>query len=97
VCFGFFTSFKELDLELRRIDRYTYDVFMGNQWVDHTRVRQTRSGVRVISGNRLPYAVLKELNRVLHPSMPITYGQTVEQMLEVFPHVVAANQRMHLH
>lgn len=71
-------------MELRRIDNYTYDVFTGNGWNNCSRVRRGRSSTFVQQGEKLPKHTLKYLHDVLHPTMPITYGQTVDQMLNNF-------------
>jgi hypothetical protein len=68
-------------LELRRVNAHVYDVFVGNQWVDHTRVKKGRSYTFVISGAPLPKAVLRWLHDVLAPNMPINYNQPLEQTL----------------
>ena len=73
-------------MEARRIDRNTYDVFFGTGWNNHVRVRQGRENTYRIGGGRITHPKLKELHSVLAPNMPITYGQTIPQML----HNVAA-------
>ena len=35
---------------IRRIDRNTYDVFVGKQWGTHSRIRQGRSSTFVLAG-----------------------------------------------
>jgi len=67
---------------IRRVDHNTYDVFLGNQWSDHTRIRAGRSSTFVVSGQRLPHPFLKYMHTVLHPSMPINYGQPHELTLD---------------
>lgn len=64
-----------MNYEIRRVDARTYDVFTGNQWSSHSRIRQGRSSTFVTAGEKLPYAFLKLLHGVLHPSMPINYQQ----------------------
>ena len=66
-------------MEIRRIDNNTYDVFMNTQWDEHTRVRKGRSSTYVLSGNKLPHPVLKELHSLLAPNMPVNYGQSPQQ------------------
>jgi hypothetical protein len=68
-------------MEARRLDRNTYDIFMGAQWTDWTRVRQGRTGTYRIAGQKVDHAVLKELNDILAPNMPITYGQDMHTMV----------------
>lgn len=68
--------------EIRRVDHNTYDVFIGNQWSDHSRIRVGRSSAYVLSGLRLPYAFLKHMKAVCAANMPINYGQDHEQTLK---------------
>jgi hypothetical protein len=68
-------------MEARRIDRNTYDIFYGKGWDNHVRIRQGRESTYRIGGGRITHPELKELNEVLAPNMPITYGQTMQQML----------------
>ena len=68
-------------MELRRIDNYTYDVFCGTTWNEWSRVRQFKQGTKVIRGARLERSIIDHLDSVLHPSMPITPGQSLEDML----------------
>lgn len=67
--------------EARRVDRNVYDIFFGTQWSDHIRVRQTRHGTHRVSGMRVDHGTIKEINDYLAPTMPITYGQTMQDML----------------
>jgi len=60
---------------IRRVGPYSYDVFQGNQWNEWSRVRQGRSSTFVTAGQPLPYQTLKELSKVLAPTMPINYNQ----------------------
>ena len=66
---------------LRRVNANTYDVFIGNQWGDHSRIKQGRSSTYVVSGNKLPYAFLKHLHSFLAFNMPINYDQPHERTL----------------
>lgn len=68
-------------MEMRRLDRNTYDVFLGNQWSTWVRVRQGKGGTYRIAGQKVDHRLLKELDSILAPNMPITYGQTTEEML----------------
>lgn len=68
-------------MEFRRVAANVYDVFQGTQWGTHSRVRQTRNGVYVMQGEKLPHRTLKWLNSVLAPNMPINYGQPQEQTI----------------
>lgn len=45
-----------MDIEARRVDKNTYDLFFGKQWSDHARVRQGRMGVYRISGMKVDHA-----------------------------------------
>ncbi len=67
--------------EVRRLDRFTYDIFRGKGWDDHVRVHQGRSSTWRVSGGRISKPELRDWHDVLAPNMPVTYGQTVEQML----------------
>lgn len=66
-------------MELRRISYNTWDLFQGNGWNNHTRIRKGKAGVYRMFGAHLQRQVLKELDAVLYPNFPITYGMTVEQ------------------
>lgn len=68
-------------MEARRIDNNTYDIFLGNGWVDHIRVRQNRRGVYQLKGQRKSKEFLEHLDTILDPRMPITPGQSVYEML----------------
>ncbi len=67
-------------MEARRIDNNTYDIFFGTQWSDHVRVRQGRNGTYRLSGMRVDHQTLRELDSLLAPNMPITYGQDMHTM-----------------
>jgi hypothetical protein len=75
-------------MELRRIDNNTYDLFQGKGWDNHTRVRKGRSSTFVVTGEKLPRQELKQLHEVLHPTMPISYGQPLNEMLHNYHHGV---------
>lgn len=64
-----------MNYEIRRVNGNTYDVFMGNQWDNWSRVRQGRSSAHVQAGAPLPHGVLKHLNHILDARMPINYNQ----------------------
>ena len=68
-------------MELRRLNAYTYDVFINSSWNEWSRVRQGRVASYVVAGQRLPKFVLNYLHDALHPAMPITPGQSLEDML----------------
>lgn len=68
-------------MEARRLDRNTWDIFVGKQWGDWIRVRLGRTGVYRVAGMRVDHALLRELDRYLAPDMPITYGQDMSTML----------------
>lgn len=72
------------NMEVRRINRFTYDVYTGTQWDGWSRVKQGRSSTYVVAGAPMPKGMLRDLHEILHPTMPITYGQTVGQMLDNF-------------
>jgi hypothetical protein len=68
-------------MEARRLSRSMYDIFFGNQWSDWIRVRQTSQGTHRVAGMRVDHATLKHIDTFLAPNMPITYGQSMEDML----------------
>jgi hypothetical protein len=68
-------------MDVRRVDRNTFDVFLGTQWDQHIRVRLGRSSIYRMSGIRLDRASMHQLEEILHPTMPITYGQPQPQTL----------------
>lgn len=70
-----------MQIEARRIDRNTYDLFLGTQWSDWIRVRQGRSSTYRLAGMRVEHGLLKWLHEVLASNMPITYGQDMNTML----------------
>lgn len=67
--------------EIRRVSGNVFDVFYDNGWNAWTRVRKGRSFCHVIGGRRLPHREMKHLNDILHPTMPIVYGQPQETTL----------------
>jgi len=67
--------------EIRRVDHNTYDVFIGKQWSDWTRVRVGRTSAYILDGLKLPYAFLKHLHSVCRSNMPINYQQDHEKTL----------------
>ena len=52
-------------MEARRLDRNTYDIFYGNGWDNHVRIRQGRENTYRIGGGRITHPELKELHEVL--------------------------------
>ncbi len=68
------------EIEARRIDKYTYDLFFGKQWGSWSRVRQGKNGVYRVAGEKVDHQTLKALNNILAPRMPITYGQDIGTM-----------------
>ena len=70
-----------MDIEARRINSNTYDLFFGKQWSDWIRVRQNRHGVYRVAGMMIDHPTMKELHNILAPNMPITYGQDLATML----------------
>lgn len=70
-----------MQIEARRIDRNTYDLFLGTQWSDHVRVRQGHHSTYRVSGQRVDHELLKWLHGVLAVNMPITYGQDLNTMI----------------
>jgi len=79
-----------MTIEARRIDRHTYDLFIGTGWDNWVRVRQGRSSTYRLAGEKISKPELRELDEILDPKMPITYGQTVNDMLV---HINAINTR----
>jgi hypothetical protein len=75
---------KENKMEARRLDHNTYDIFFGTQFSPYgsgwTRVRQGRNGTYRIAGERVDHQTLRELDSLLAPNMPITYGQDMHTM-----------------
>lgn len=69
-------------MEIRRVDHNTYDLFQGKGWDNFTRVRKGRSSTFGVLGQRVPHAMLKDLDSILHPHFPINYGQTLGQTLD---------------
>jgi hypothetical protein len=70
-----------MQVEARRINRNTYDLFFGKGWDNHTRVKQGKMSTYRVGGNHISKPELKDLHDVLAWNMPITYGQTVDEML----------------
>lgn len=70
-----------MQIEARRIDNNTFDIFLGNQWSDWIRVRQGRSSTYRLAGIRVEHSLLKWLHETLAHNMPITYGQDMNTML----------------
>lgn len=66
-------------LELRRVDHNTYDLFQGKGWNNWTRVRKGRSSTFGVAGQRIPHALMRDLDQVLHKQFPINYGQQLEE------------------
>lgn len=69
-------------MEIRRVNRNTYDVFLGTQWSDWSRVRKGRSSTFVVAGAKMARDVLKDLHEVLWPGLPVNYGQTLPQTIQ---------------
>ena len=72
------------DIEVRRVNRFTYDLFLGKQWGTWARVKQGRSSTWQMAGDPLPKPLLRDLHEILHPTMPVSYGQSVGEMLDNF-------------
>ena len=70
-----------MQIEARRVDHNTYDIYLGNQWSDWIRVRQGRSSTYRVAGMRVEHSLLRWLHTVLAPNMPITYGQDMNTMI----------------
>ena len=68
-------------MEARRLDRNTWDIFIGKQWGDWIRVRLGRTGFYRVAGMKVDHALLRDLGTYLAPNMPITYGQNMQTML----------------
>lgn len=56
---------KILNMFIKRLDKYRYDVFLGDRWDNWTRVHRFHWGVKVVAGNRLPRSVIHDLNERL--------------------------------
>ena len=74
-------------LEVRRVSKYVFDLFYGTQWDQWSRVKKGRSSTYVVQGQHLPKPELHRLHEILDPRMPITYGQSVDEMLFNFQYV----------
>ena len=46
---------------IKQLQRNVFDVFMGNGFMNWTRIKRTHYGVSVVAGNRLPYAAIREI------------------------------------
>lgn len=51
---------------IKKLHPHVFDVFLGNGYNNWTRVRRGHWGVSVIAGNRLPKALLKEIQDAIH-------------------------------
>jgi hypothetical protein len=69
-------------MEIRQVRRYVYDVFLFNGWENWSRVRKGRSYVSLVDGNRLPHAVLKQLNVILNEKPELAPGNRFEVNIE---------------
>jgi hypothetical protein len=74
-------------IELRRVSHNVYDVFAGTGWGWHSRVKRGKHDTFVMFGVRIPKHILKDLHQVLHPTLPITPGMTLEQTLSNLQHI----------
>jgi hypothetical protein len=74
-------------MELRRLSWNTYDLFMGNGFENHSRIRQSKTGVYVMSGQHLPKHVLRELDNTLFNNFPITPGICLEETSRRLTHI----------
>lgn len=68
-------------MELRRIAHNVYDVFPDVGWNFHSRIKRAKHNTYVMFGFPIPKSVLKDLHEVLHPSLPITPGMSLERTL----------------
>ena len=68
-------------MELRRIDHNTYDLFQGNGWYNWTRIRKSKSNTYGILGQRIPHALMRDLNEALYPGLPLSHGATLEETI----------------
>lgn len=50
---------------VRRIHNHVFDVFLGNGWSNWSRVKKTHYGISVVSGYRLPRALLRDVENTL--------------------------------
>ena len=81
-----------MQIEARRVDNRTYDLFLGTQWSDHVRVRQGRNGTYRVSGIKVDHSLLRWLDTVLAPNMPVTYGQDLNTMINNINSIEATRQ-----
>lgn len=51
---------------IKRLEQNVYDVFVGTQWDEWTRVRRYPWGVRILAGLKLSQDSMKELRKKLH-------------------------------
>jgi len=72
-------------MEARRLNNNTYDIFQGKQFSacgsGWSRVRQGKHNTYVVAGEKVDHSTLRWLHSVLAPNMPITPGQSMEQMV----------------
>lgn len=56
-------------MQIRQLNRYTFDVFLGNGFDNWSRVRKQHWGVSVVAGNRLAKPEIKAVFETLekHP------------------------------
>jgi len=66
---------------IRRIDKYTYDLFTGTGWDQWVRVRKGRSSTFRLAGEHISHGMLKWLDSFLSPSFPINYNQPLQETL----------------
>lgn len=56
-----------IDMLIKQLQRNVFDVFLGNGFMNWTRVKRTHYGVSIVAGNRLPYAAIREITaRINH-------------------------------
>lgn len=60
--------------EIRRVNKYVYDLFFYTGWNDWARVKQGRSSTFVVDGGKVSHTLLKKLDEVLNPDFPTPIG-----------------------
>lgn len=71
-----------MSTEIRRINNNVFDCFFGKQWGTWVRVKKGRSSVYRIAGERISHTELHDLNQIIQPGMPISYGISQEVILK---------------
>ena len=48
-------------MHIRRLHSNVFDVFLGNGFMNWTRVKRTHYGVTVVAGQKVPHYLLREI------------------------------------